>query len=209
MKTKALILLLAIMPFGLKAVNSIPKDQYANGQVFLLNNDTLRVYIKIDKLLNLQNGIQYVDTMGMEYNLKPEDAKGFCMFYPDDTMYFESRNDIQKVLFKPKNNSQIFIHRVQKGKLPLYYFIETKFEMEGLDQIEVERARYFVNYANEWYPVSKDRFRNDFQKIFSLLKGDGFGNVIKPLQLEIGSGRFKFEETPLLIKEINALITEK
>jgi len=208
MKTKALIILLIVVPLFLQASQFILKDKYAYGQVFLLNNDTLSVYIKIEKIPDMQNGIQYVDSMGMEFKLKPIDAKGFSLIYPDDTMFFESRNDLDRALFHSKKKDCYFLHRVIKGKLSLYYFIESKLGMEGLDQVLMEKSLYFVRYKNEWYPISKELFKNDFAKLGSVLKRDGLGDKTKTLLSDINAGKFKFEDTPLLISKFTDLISE-
>lgn len=208
MKILTLILFWVIVTFSLFAKEQDKNAKYAHAQVFLLNNDTLSVYIKIEKISDMQNGIQYVDSMGMEFRLKPMDAKGFSLIYPDDTMFFESRNDLDRALFHSKKKDWYFIHRVLKGKLSLYYFIESKLEMEGLDQVLMEKSLYFVWYKNEWYPISKELFKNDFTKFGSVLKRHGLGDKTKTLLSDIDAGKFKFEDTPLLISKFSDLISE-
>lgn len=205
MKMKTLILLLVFAPLFMQAVNLIPKDKYAHGKIFLLNHDSVEVYIKIDKIYNLQNGIQYVDTTGKEFTLKPENARGFKLVYPNETMVFESRNDLGSALFQSKNKNYSFVLRVFNGNLPLYYFIETKLAMDGIDQVEQERSRYFVRFGGEWYSFSKENFKNDGKKLLSLLKREGYNT--KNLRLNLDTGLFKFEDTPIFISECAKLFS--
>jgi hypothetical protein len=208
MKLLTLILFGVTVTFSLFAKEKDKNAKYAHGQVFLLNNDTMSVYIKIEKISQMQNGIQYVDSMGMEFELKPFDAKGFNLIYPDDTIYFESRNDLDRALFQSKKKDWYFVHQALKGKLSLYYFIESKLEMEGLDQILIEKSLYFVWYKNVWYKISEELFKNDFKKFGTVLKRDGFEDKIKTLLTEIIAGEYKFEDTPLLISKFSDLISE-
>ncbi len=207
MKTNLLFLLLVIVPFCLVANDLKPKDKYATGKVFLLNNDTVNVYIKVETLYNMQNGIQYVDTMGVEHVLKPSEAKGFSLIYPSEIMIFESRHDLTKVVFQPRNPDHYFVPRILEGKLTLYYFIEKKLVMDGIEQVEAEKARYLVRYSEEWYPVTKEYFNVSCRKIFTVLKREGFGTQIKALVREFDAEKYQYEDTPALINKCNQLIT--
>ena len=204
---KKIILLLVFAPLFMKAVHVIPKDKYAHGQIFLLNNDTLSVYVKIENISDLQNGIQYVDTTGKELTLKPENSRGFILVYPNDTMFFESRNDMGSALFQSKKKNYSFVHRVFSGKLPLYFFIEIKLVMDGMDQVEQERPRYFVRFRGEWYPITKENFKNDGRKLLSLLKREGYNT--KNLNSKLDADLYKFEDTPIFIGECAELFLTK
>ena len=208
MKILTLILVWVIVTFSLFAKELDKNAKYAHGQVFFLNNDTLSVYIKIEKISQMQNGIQYVDSMGMEFKLKPFEAKGFSLIYPDDTMIFESINDLDRALFHSKKKDCYFVHHVIQGKLSLYYFIESKLEMEGLDQVLMEKSLYFIRYKNDWYPISKELFKGDFTKFGSVLKRNGLGDKTNALLSDIKAGKFNFEDTPLLISKFADLISE-
>ena len=206
MKTKLLFLSLVIISFCLFANDLLSKDKYAHGKVFLMNHDTLNVYVKVESLYNMQNGIQYVDSIGIEHLLNPAKAKGFNLVYSDGTMVFESRNDLTKVLFQLKNPGYYFVQRILDGKLSLYYFVEKKLVMEGIDQVLIEKARYFVRINEEWYTITKEYFKNDCRKIFSILKREGFVNEIKAMINDIDSDKYKYEDTPTIIDRCNHLI---
>ncbi len=209
MKMRLLLLFMGMISVYSNAFPNISKDEYAIGKVFLVNNDTLSVYIKIDRLINLQNSIMYVDTTtGKEYILKPEKAKGFCLIYPDDTMYFESIPDFQRALFHAKYKKVFFVHCLQKGKIPLYYFVDIKLVKEGLDMVPTERGRYFALFRDEWFPVSKESYWTDSRKILSALKSFAVPKEWKDLVLKVDSSQLKFEDTIEFINLCNNLLSE-
>ncbi|MBL7969789.1 MAG: hypothetical protein JNK09_22495 [Prolixibacteraceae bacterium] len=208
MKLKMLFVFLGIVFLCTEAYSTFPKEKYALGKLFFINNDTMSVYVKIDKIINLQNGIAYVDSMGREYHLKPDDARGFCLIYPNDTMFFESITDFQKALFQPKNRKAFFVHRLQTGKISLYYFIDTKLEMDGIDQVSAERGRYFAHFKGEWFPVSNENYWSDFRKILSVIKKDSQPNEWKSVTLKVDSSELKFEDTPEFIHLCNQLVSD-
>ncbi len=209
MKIAVLLILISIIPFCSYSKDPLPKDKYAIGKVFKKNNDTLDVYIKIDSFYNMQLGIQYVDSMGLEHQLLPSKAKGFSLIYQNETMVFEARHDLTKVVFQPRFPDYFFINRISTGRFSLYFFIEKKLVMEGIDQVEAEKSRYLVLYNDDWYPISKDYFRGDCSKIFTFLKREGFITESKKLSKELNSDGFKYETTPALIERINQLIPKE
>ena len=140
MKSSILILVFLIVPFVLFSASS-PKDvKFSKGKIFFQNGDTVNVYIKVAKLYDLQSGIQYLDTAGNEHSLLPSKAKGFCLLYKNETLYFESRKDLKMVLFSSKKSKSSFVNKVSGGNMPLYYFVEKKLVMDGIDQVSVELA---------------------------------------------------------------------
>ena len=209
MKIIFLVILIAIIPFYIYSKDPLPKDKYAVGKVFLKNNVTLNVYVKIESFYNMQLGIQYVDSMGLEHQLLPSKAKGFSLIYQNETMVFESRHDLTKVVFQPRFPDYFFINRISTGRFSLYFFIEKKLVMEGIDQVEAEKSRYLVLYNDDWYPISKDYFRGDCSKLFTLLKREGYTTESKKLSKELNSDGFKYETTPALIERINQLIPKE
>ena len=165
MKTSALIIFFAFVPFGLFS-NEIAKDvKYSRGKIFLKNNDTVDVYVKVESLYNMQSGIQYVDSTWNEYSLIPSKASGFCLLYQNDTMYFESRKDLKMVLFSSKKSKSSFIHRVSNGNLPLYYFVDKELVMDGIDQVSADFPRYMVLLDQEWFSITVKYFVSDFKKL--------------------------------------------
>lgn len=206
MKTKLFLLILTIIPIGLIADDLLPKDKYANGKLFLINKEVSDVYIKVEPIYAMQQGITYVDPKGMEYKTDPFKAKGFWLIYPGDTMVFESRNDIDKALFQSKRSSQSFVLRIQKGNMPLYYFVDERLEMDGIDQVLRQKMYYILRFNDEWYPISKEHFTNDFRKVISSLKKAGFENEIKSVFSDFIEAKYKFEDTPELIKLFEKLI---
>lgn len=154
----------------------------------------------------MQKGIQYVDSKGFEYTTDPFKAKGFWLIYQEDTMVFESRSDIDKALFQPKKASTCFVLRIKKGNLPLYYFLDERLEMDGIDQVLREKPFYLLWFKEEWYPISKEHFTNDFRKVISMLKKAGFENEIKELVANFIEAKYKFEDTPEVIKLCEELI---
>lgn len=203
-----LFVFLCIIFTSAKVYSTFPKEKYALGKLFFLNNDTMSVYVKIDKIIHLQKGITYVDTTGVEHKLAPADAKGFCLIYPEDTMFFERVEDFQKALFQPKKKSTFFINRLQKGRISLYYFVDTKLEMDGIDQVSVEQGRYFAYFKGEWFPVSKENYWSDFRKILSVLKKEVEIQSWKEIALKVDSSLLKFEDTPEFIHLCNQLVSD-
>jgi hypothetical protein len=206
MKKGLFILMMVIIPYFLFAHELQPKDKYANGKVFLLNKSVSDIYIKVETISRMQKGIQYVDSKGFEYATDPFKANGFWLIYPEDTMVFESRSDIYKALFQPKKASTCFVLRVKKGRLPLYYFLDERLEMDGIDQVLREKPYYLLQFKEEWYPISKEHFTNDFRKVISILKKAGFEKEIKELIAGFIEAKYKFEDTPEVIKLCEKLI---
>jgi len=118
-----------------------PKEQYAHGMIYLLNRDTIEAYIKVKEIVKMQERIELIDTAGFEYSVKPSQAAGFCLLFPEDTMVFESRDDLVNAIFKSKKEPYSFLLRLKEGNMPLYYFFEEKLEMSGVDQIWVEKPK--------------------------------------------------------------------
>jgi hypothetical protein len=206
MRIVSFILLMALAPISHFAGDLLQKEQYANGKVFLLNKSVSDVYIKVESIAKMQKGVQYVDSKGLEYNTDPFKAKGFWLIYPEDTMVFESRNDIDKALFQPKKASTCFVLRIQKGNLPLYYYLDERLEMEGIDQVLREKPYYLLRFREEWYPISKEHFTNDFRKVISMLKKAGFESELKEMIAGFIEAKYKFEDTPEVIKLCEKLI---
>ena len=205
MKTTALILFFAFVSFGLFS-DDIAKDvKYSRGKIFLQNNDTVDVYVKVESLYNMQSSIQYVDSTGNEYFLLPSNASGFCLLYKNDTMYFESRKDLKMVLFSSKKSKSSFIHRVSNGNLPLYYFVEKELVSDGIDQVLADFPRYMVLLDQEWFSITVKYFVSDFKKLISNLKGEYNMEQMKALMNEIEDGKYKFEDTPLIIERSNKI----
>jgi hypothetical protein len=206
MKIVCFILSIALAPLSLFAGDLLQKEQYANGKVFLLNKSVSDVYIKVESIAKMQKGVQYVDSKGLEYNTDPFKANGFWLIYPEDTMVFESRNDIDKALFQPKKASTCFVLRVQKGNLPLYYYLDERLEMEGIDQVLREKPYYLIRFKEEWYPISKEHFTNDFRKVLAVFKKAGFENEIKEVVANFVEAKYLFEETPKIVELCENLI---
>jgi len=206
MKIVGFILFLAIAPLSLFAGDLLQKEKYANGKVFLLNKSVSDVYIKVESIAKMQKGVQYVDSKGLEYDTDPFKANGFWLIYPEDTMVFESRNDIDKALFQPKKASTCFVLRVQKGNLPLYYYLDERLEMDGIDQVLREKPYYLLRFKEEWYPISKEHFTNDFRKVLAVFKKAGFENEIKEVVTNFIEAKYLFEDTPQIVKQCERLI---
>jgi hypothetical protein len=205
MKYNSLILILLIIPMWLLS-DEISKDvKYSRGKVFLQNGDTVKAYIKSEAIYNLQSGIHCLDSLGNEYSLLPSNAKGFCMMFKNDTMYFESRRDLKTVLFTSKKSKSSFIYRISNGKLPLYYFIEKGLKMDGIDQITVELPRYLILLDQEWYSLTKKYFVSDFKKLISNLKGVLDKEQLDKLYFEVADEKFEFDNTPLLLGKLNKI----
>ena|GEM_PF-1060794 len=205
MKTTALILFFAFVTFGLFSDDMAKDVKYSRGKIFLPNNDTLDVYIKVESLYNMQSGIQYVDSTGNEYSLIPSKAKGFCLLYKNDTMYFESRKDLKMVLFSSRKSKSSFIHRISNGNLPLYSFVEKKLVRDGIDQVLADFPRYMVLLDQEWFSITVKYFVSDLKRLFSNLKGEYNAEQMKALMNEIEDGKYKFEDTPLIIERSNKI----
>lgn len=203
MKNIVLMLIFALSPFFLSA-DEISKDlTYAHGKLFLQNNDTINVYIKVESIYKMQNGIQYVDTVGHEFTLLPNKAKGFCLMYKNDTMYFESRKDLKMVLFTSKRTKSSFIYRISNGKLPLFYYVEKELKMDGIDQVTVDTPRYLILLDNEWFSLTKKYFASDFKKLISNLKGVLNKGQMDKLYYDVADEKFNFDNAPLLIEKLN------
>lgn len=206
MKIVCFILFLAIAPLSLFAGDLLQKEKYANGKVFLLNKSVSDVYIQVESIAKMQKSVQYVDSKGMEYTTDPFKANGFWLIYPEDTMVFESRSDIDKALFQPKKASTCFVLRVKKGRLPLYYFLDERLEMDGIDQVLREKPYYLLRFSEEWYPISKEHFTNDFRKVLAVFKKAGFENEIKEVVANFVEAKYLFEDTPQIVRQCERLI---
>jgi hypothetical protein len=205
MKYNVLMFILLIIPMWLLS-DEISKDlKYAHGKLFLQNNDTINVYIKVESIYKMQSEIQYIDTTGHEFILLPSKAKGFCLMYQNDTMYFESSRDLKMVLFTSKKAKSSFIYRISNGKLPLFYVVEKELKMDGFDQITVDAPRYLILLDQEWYPITPKYFVSDFNKIFSNLKSEYDAKQLKLLQNEIVERNFMFDHTPIIISKLNMI----
>ena len=205
MKSSILILVFLIVPFVLFSASS-PKDvKFSKGKIFFQNGDTVNVYIKVAKLYDLQSGIQYLDTAGNEHSLLPSKAKGFCLLYKNETLYFESRKDLKMVLFSSKKSKSSFVNKVSGGNMPLYYFVEKKLVMDGIDQVSVEFPHYMILLNQEWISISTKYFVNDFRKLVSSLKGEYNAEQMKALMNEIIDGKYKFEDTPVVVEKFRKI----
>ena len=140
MKTTALFIIFIIVPVCLFSQQIAKDGKYSKGKIFLQNNDTVNVYVKVESIYNMQDGILYLDSVGNEHPLLPSKAFGFCLLYKNDTMNFESRKDLNMVLFVSKKTKNNFVYRISGGSLPLYYFIEKQLVMDGIDQVQADRA---------------------------------------------------------------------
>lgn len=169
MKTSAIIFILMIVSLSLFSQQIVKDGKYSKGKIFLQKNDTVNAYIKVESIYNMQDGIRYLDSIGNEHLLLPSKALGFCLLYKNDRMYFESRKDLNMVLFVSKKTKNNFIYRISGGSLPLYYFIEKQLVMDGIDQVQADRPRYLVLFDQDWYPISSKYFIGEFQKLFSNL----------------------------------------
>ena len=205
MKTTALIFILVIVPFCLFSQQIVKDGKYSKGKIFLQKNDTMNVYVKVESIYNMQDGIQYLDSAGKEHSLLPSKSLGFRLLYKNDTMYFESRKYLNMVLFVSKKTKSNFIYRVSGGSLPLYYFIEKKLVMDGIDQVQADRPRYLVLFDQDWYPISSKYFTGEFQKLFSNLKDVYNAKEMKALLDEIVDGKYNFEETPAVIERLSKM----
>ena len=192
--------------FSLFAGDLLQKEKYANGKVFLLNKSVSDVYIKVETIAKMQKGIEYIDSKGLEYSTTPFKANGFWLIYQEDTMVFESRNDIDNALFQPKKASTCFVLRIQKGNLPLYYYLDERLEMDGIDQVLHEKPYYLLRFKEEWYPISKEHFTNDLRKVFVVFKKAGFENEIKEVVANFVEAKYQFEESPKILKLCENLI---
>ncbi len=196
-------------PFILLAGTIDPKEQYAHGMIFLLNRDTIEAYIKVEKIVKMQEQIEFIDTAGFEYSVKPSQAAGFCLLFPEDTMVFESRDDLVNAIFKSKKEPYSFVLRLKEGNMPLYYFYEEKLEMSGVDQILVEKPRYLALFRNVLHPIRRKYFKNDVRKIYLLMRREGFGNEIDELMNDVEKNKYSYEETPKTISRIDAILSSK
>ena len=120
-------------------------------------------------------------------------------------MYFESRKDLNMVLFVSKKTKNNFIYRISGGSLPLYYFIEKQLVMDGIDQVQAERPRYLVLFDQDWYPISSKYFVGEFRKLFSNLKEKYNAKEMKVLLNEILDGKYNFEDTPAVIERLRKI----
>ncbi len=209
MKTKALIIMLALVPFWLFSEVSAKDNKYSRGKIFLLNNDTIEVFIRSEPLFNLQNGIHYLDSTKRECSMLPANSKGFCLIYKNDSMYFESRKDLKLVLLSSKKSKSSFVHRVSTGNLPLYYFVEKQLVMNGIDQVSSEYPRYIVLHDQEWYSLTPKNFISDFKKLISNLKGVFDSARMQALLQEVADAKYNFETTPLLIEKLKQIPAAK
>ena len=205
MKFSVLILLIILAPLGLFSFERDKDSQYSRGKIFLLNGDTVPVYVKSVPIYNMQSGIQYLDTIGNKHSLIPSMAKGFCLMYKNDTVYFESRKDLKFVLFTSKKSKSSFIYRISNGKIPLYYFVEKGLKMDGIDQVTVELPRYMILLDQEWYSLTKKYFVSDFKKLVSNLKGVLNTQQMDGLYKEVEDEKYKFDNTRLVIEKLNKI----
>lgn len=205
MRTSLLIFILVIVPFCLFSEAIVKDGKYSKGKIFFQKNDTLNVYVKVESIYNMQDGIHYLDSTGNEHSLLPSKATGFCLLYKNDTMYFESRKDLNLVLFVSKKTKHKFVYRVSDGSLPLYYFVEKQLVMDGIDQVQADRPRYLVVFDDEWYSISSKYFINEFRKLFSNLKGTYDARELKALLNEIADGKYNFEDTPAIIERLSKI----
>ncbi len=205
MKTKALIIMLSFIPFWLFSEVSAKDNRYSRGKIFLLNNDTIDVFIRSEPLFNLQNGIHFLDSTKKERSLLPANSKGFCLIYDNDSMYFESRKDLKLVLLTSKKSKSSFIHRISTGNLPLFYFIEKQLVMVGIDQVLSEFPRYIVLHDQEWYSLTPKYFVTDFKKLISALKGVYNTARMQVLLQEVADEKYNFETTPVLIEKLKQI----
>ncbi len=205
MKTSLLLFIFIIVPFCLFSQQIVKDGKYSMGKIFLQKSDTVNVYVKVESIYNMQDGIQYLDSAGNEHSLLPSKALGFCLLYKNDTMYFESRKDLNMVLFVSRKTKNNFVYRISGGSLPLYYFIEKQLVMDGIDQVQADRPRYLVLFDQDWYPISSKYFIGEFQKLFSNLKDVYNAKEMKVLLNEIIDGKYSFEETPAVIDRLSKL----
>jgi hypothetical protein len=205
MKYNALVFFLLLSHMWLAADEKGKNVKYSRGKVFLQNGDAVNAYIKTDALYNMQSGIHCLDSTGNEYALLPSNAKGFCMMFKKDTMYFESRRDLKTVLFTSKKSKSSFIYRVSNGKLPLYYFLEKGLKMDGIDQVTVELPRYLILLDQEWFSLTKKYFVSDFKKLISNLKGVLNKQQMDELYNDVADKKFKYDNTPLVIEKLNKI----
>ena len=203
MKKYILSFLLIIISTVLFASDPVQNVKYSHGKIYLQNKDTIEVYIKNESLFKMQSGIHYLDKTGHEISLSPSKATGFSLFYKDDTLLFESRTDINPFVFTSKKDRSSFINRVSTGKLPLYYFINEKFFMEGKDMVTADIPVYMIPFNQDWFSISEENFVNDFKKLISRLKREYDENQLNALLLKLAKGNYKFEETPLIIEKFN------
>lgn len=205
MKIALLILVFAIVPFWLYSDEKDKDTKYARGKIYLLNNDTVDVYVKSESVYDMQGGINYLDSTGTAYSLIPSKAKGFSLFYKNDTMDFESRKDLRLVLFTSKKTKSNFIYRVSNGSLPLFYFVEKQLVMDGIDQVQVDFPRYMILLDQEWFSITSKSFAADFTKLVSNLKEVYNNEQMKALLTEVADGKYKFDDTPLLIEKLTKI----
>lgn len=125
------MLFFAIVPFSLFSNINAKDVKYPLGG----DNDTINVCIKVDSIYNMQSSIQYVDSTGNDYSLDPSKTMGFCLYYNNDRMYFESRKNLKMILFGLKKSRSSFIQQVSTGNLTLCYFVKKKLVMDGVDMI--------------------------------------------------------------------------
>jgi hypothetical protein len=209
MKYCTLLFFLILASMRLNADEKVREIKYSHGKVFLQNGDTVNAYIKSEALYNLQSGIHCLNSTGNEYSYLPSNAKGFCMMFKNDTMYFESRRDLKTVLFTSKKSKSSFIYRISNGKLPLYYFIERGLKMDGIDQVTVELPRYLILLDQEWFSLTKKYFVRDFKKLCSYLSGVLNADQLSILINDVTDSKYKFEDTPFVIEKLNKIPVAK
>lgn len=209
MKTITLALLFAIVPFLLFSDPATKDDKYTRGKIFLQNNDTINVYIKVASLSQMQSGIQYVDSIGKEHSLLPSKAKGFCLLNKNNTLYLESRRDLKTVLLPSKKSKSCFIYRVSNANIPLYYYIEEQLVMKGIDMIKVDSPRYMILFDQEWISLTPKYFVSDFRSLVSNLKGDLDSEKLNALLQKVIDGEYKFDDTPIVIESLNKIPAAK
>jgi len=205
MKIALLILIFAISPFWLFSDEKTKDTKYSRGKIYLLNNDTVDVYVKSEPVYDMQGGIHYLDSTGTAFSLLPSKAKGFSLLYKNDTMNFESRKDLKMVLFTSKKSKSNFIYWVSNGSLPLYYFVEKQLVMDGIDQVKVDVPRYMVLVDQDWFSITSKSYAADFTRLISNLKEVYNNEQMKALLTEVADGKYKFDDTPLVIARLTKI----
>jgi hypothetical protein len=211
MKNKTYFLAIALLLY-LTAQGAAPKEKYVPGRVILLNKDTLKVFIKVKSLLEMQDGIEYKDSTGKMYAIAPANAKGFFFINEKDSMFFESRRDLKIGVVNPSNPKARFVYRVAKGKLVLYYYVTSKLVMVGFEQVAQDEPHYLVRLDTEWYHIAGSNLKHTFKKLFAMLreeeKGDKYNNILT-LMNDIENDKYKFDDTPAIVERYNNIIVQK
>jgi len=181
-------LLLFIFPLSLWS-NSFQKEKtaYRKGGIISLNNDTISADIKVVSILDFQKEVNFIDAGGKKKSFKPKMIEGFFLIAENDTMAFESRNDIQIGAFPSKKGN--FVYRVSNDICPLYFYLTTKMNNIGVEVAMTEVPHYMVRIDYRSYHYQE----SNFEECVSIFKDN------RMLVKDIQDNKYSFSDFPEIV----------